>query len=240
MQLGRKLRAGGASANDRDLQLFRTQRLGLRVRSDAGVNEATVKAFGLRLALEQNGMLLGPWRAKVVAEAADGNDQGVVSHRLPLGDNETLLVAKRGNMHQPALTVDPAHLTDAVAKTMPVRLSQIIELVHADVHAAGRDFMQQRLPQMRALFFDQRDGGFAASAELVAEPGDKFEPARTTADHDDLVQVCARAIPRPIEIGTFRCCINFTGLRHDDLPLHVRSMPPPASTSWRSVHSQSL
>ena len=74
---------------------------------------------------------------------------------------------------------------------MPVRLSQVVELVHADVHAPRGDFMQQRLPQVRALFFDQRDGGFAASAELVAEARDQLEPTRTTANHNDPVQALA-------------------------------------------------
>jgi hypothetical protein len=79
---------------------------------------------------------------------------------------------------------------------MPVRLSQIVELVHADVHATRGNFMQQRLPQVRALFFNQRYRGFAASAELVAEAGDELEPTRTTANHNDPVQALARSLGR--------------------------------------------
>ena len=47
VQLGRQLGAGRAGADDGDLQLLRPQRLGLRVRADAGVDQAAVEALGL-------------------------------------------------------------------------------------------------------------------------------------------------------------------------------------------------
>ena len=67
---------------------------------------------------------------------------------------------------------------------VPVRLRQIIELVHAQVHAAGGDLVQQRLPQMRAVLVDQLDLHLLAPAELIAEPGRKLQPARPSADDD--------------------------------------------------------
>ncbi len=58
-----------------------------------------------------------------------------------------------------------------------------------EVHAAGGEFVQQRLPQMRARAVHQRDARAAFAAEPVAEPRGKFETTRAAADNDDLVEV---------------------------------------------------
>ena len=42
---------------------------------------------------------------------------------------------------------------------------------------------------MGARFVDQRDIGFTAAAELVAEPGGKLESAGAAADDDDAMRV---------------------------------------------------
>src|SRR5262249_59152515 len=47
MQLRRKLGAGGARPDDRDLQLLRTQDVRLRMAADIGIHQAAVEARGL-------------------------------------------------------------------------------------------------------------------------------------------------------------------------------------------------
>src|SRR5262249_57231825 len=47
MQLRRKLGAGGARPDDRDMQLLRAQDVGLRMAADIGVHQAAVEARGL-------------------------------------------------------------------------------------------------------------------------------------------------------------------------------------------------
>ena len=47
VQLGRQLGAGGAGADDRDVELARPHRLGLGVGAQAGVDQAAVEAVGL-------------------------------------------------------------------------------------------------------------------------------------------------------------------------------------------------
>ena len=61
--------------------------------------------------------------------------------------------------------------------------------MHAQVHAAGGDLVQQRLPQVRTGLVEQLDLRLAAPAELVTEHGGKFQPARPATDDEDLVQV---------------------------------------------------
>ena len=57
------------------------------------------------------------------------------------------------------------------------------------IHAAGGDFVQQRLPDVRPCTVDKGDLGFAFAAELVAKLRREFEPAGAAADDDDAVQL---------------------------------------------------
>ncbi len=78
---------------------------------------------------------------------------------------------KGADLDHAARPVQAGHLADAVDEAMPVGEREKVDLVHAQVHAAGGDLVQQRLPQVRALPVDERDAGLAALAELVAQPG---------------------------------------------------------------------
>src|SRR5262249_51508997 len=68
------------------------------------------------------------------------------------------------------------------------RLREVVELVGMDVHAAGSDLVEERLPQVRAAAIDERHVGAAAPAEPVAEAGRKLEPAGAATDYDDPFQ----------------------------------------------------
>jgi hypothetical protein len=91
-------------------------------------------------------------------------------------------------MHLLGGAIEPDHLAQAVTEPVPMRLGEVVQLVLAGVHAAGRRFVQQRLPKMRAGAFHQRDTRPTAPAKAVAEPGDELEPRRAAADHGNLMQ----------------------------------------------------
>jgi hypothetical protein len=76
----------------------------------------------------------------------------------------------------------------------------------ADIHAAGRDFVEQRLPQMGARLFDKRDIRKTMPPEAVAETCDELQPAGTAADYDDAVEVRARTgrSRRSVRLFTWR------------------------------------
>jgi hypothetical protein len=59
----------------------------------------------------------------------------------------------------------------------------------ADIHAAGRNLVQERLPDMRARFLDKGDFRLTAFAEAVAKTRSKLQPARSATDNDDVMQV---------------------------------------------------
>src|SRR6478736_5531848 len=72
---------------------------------------------------------------------------------------------------------------------MLMRLRQVVDLVHAEIHAAGSDLMQQRLPQMGAAFVDEGHVGPFVTPQLVAEPGHELQPAGAAADDDDAMKI---------------------------------------------------
>ena len=103
-----------------------------------------------------------------------------------------LLVELGGEVHHAAGAVEADHLAQAKPEAVPIGLGEIVELVAGHVHAAGGDFVEQRLPQMGARLLDQGDVGAAGPAERIAEARDQLEPAGAAADHDDAMQVVAR------------------------------------------------
>src|SRR2546426_3187895 len=90
--------------------------------------------------------------------------------------------------------VEAGHLSKTVAKVMPVRLSHVVELVYAQIHASGGNLVQQRLPQVRPGLVDQLDLRLAALANLVAELGGELQATRPSADDHYLVE---RGAQRP-------------------------------------------
>ena len=82
VQLGGQLGSRRTGADDGHLQLLGPQRLALRVRADAGVDETRVKALRLLGRLERNGIRFHAARIEVVGQAADGDDERIVAELL--------------------------------------------------------------------------------------------------------------------------------------------------------------
>ena len=109
------------------------------------------------------------------------------------------LVDEGRHAHHAPSAVDAGQRAEPKDEAVPIGLRQVVDLVHAEIHAAGGDLVQQRLPQMRATAVDQRDVSLAASAELVAQPGDKLEPACPAADDDNAMRTLGHGLPvRPV------------------------------------------
>jgi hypothetical protein len=72
---------------------------------------------------------------------------------------------------------------------MPARLRDIVQGMVVEVHGAGGEFVQQRLPEMRARAIDERDRGALAVAQRIAEAGRQLETAGAAADDDYLMQL---------------------------------------------------
>ena len=80
MELGRKLGAGRAGADDRDMQLAGADRPALGLGAQAGVDQAMVEPHRLLRGLQRNGEFRRAGRAEIVGHAADGDDQRIVGN----------------------------------------------------------------------------------------------------------------------------------------------------------------
>ena len=189
MQFGRKLDARRTGADDRNVQLAGPDGTRLRVGAHAGVEQAPIEFLGLLGRVEHDRMLLDAGRAEVARDAADGNDERVVAEPAIRRDFAAILVVCRSEVNALVGAVDADHLAIAILEAVPVPLRLIGQLMAPGVHASGGDFVQQRLPDMRACPIDERDLGLAFSAELIAELRCKLEPAGAAADNDDAVEL---------------------------------------------------
>ena len=166
----------------------------LGVRADARVDKAPVEPHRLVGLIKRDRVLLHPRRTEVIDDAAYGDNQGVVAEAAASRDLPAVLVEGRREDHLLLGAIESDHLAVAVPKVVPMGLGEIIELVLIDVHAAGRHFMQQRLPQMAAGAIDQGDSGLAAATEGVAQLGRELEARGAATDHHNLVQVGVRSL----------------------------------------------
>jgi hypothetical protein len=130
--------------------------------------------------------------AKIVARTADGDHECVIGDVSVRRDLAALVIVGGGEMHEPVGPVEPDHFPEAEVEPMPGCLGQIVELVRADVDAAGGSLVEERLPEVRAGGVDQRDFGLALAPELIAQPRYQLEPARPAAHDDDPMQAGMR------------------------------------------------
>ena len=100
MQLGRELGAGGAGADDRDVELAGAHRLVLGVGAQAGIDQAAVEAGGLVGRVQGDRVLGDAGRAEIVAAAADRQHQHVVGDGALGRDQPAVLVVGGAQQHR--------------------------------------------------------------------------------------------------------------------------------------------
>jgi hypothetical protein len=86
-----------------------------------------------------------------------------------------------------ALALEPLERAQHEGEPVPARLREVVELVGMDVHAARRDLVQQRLPQVRAAAVDERHVRFRPASVAIAQLRGELEAARAAAHHHDAV-----------------------------------------------------
>ena len=102
---------------------------------------------------------------------------------------------------------------------MLARMGEVVEAVRIDAQGAGRDLVQQRLPDVDQRAVDQRDPGLAVPAQPIAELGREHQAARAAADHDDVVRRCQD------RVGT-------NSPRARPAPARAPTHPRPAHVQW--------
>src|SRR4029079_1916100 len=111
----------GACTDDRDLELLRTERPGLRVRADVCVDEPPVESRGVLRRVKGDRMLFRTGRAEVVGLAADRDHQRVVGE-LALWRHRVSVLDEWADRDRATLPVEADHLPDPIPKEMPMRL----------------------------------------------------------------------------------------------------------------------
>ena len=134
-------------------------------------------------------MLLDARSAEVARNAADGDDERVIAEAAIWRDFAFVLIVGRGQVNALVGAIDADHLAIAISESVPMPLCLKGQFVASGIHAAGGDFVQQRLPDVRTCMVDKGDLGSAFAPELVAELRREFEPAGAAADDDDAVQL---------------------------------------------------
>ena len=130
VQFGGQFGAGGAGADDGDVELAGPHRLGLRVGAQAGVDQAPVEAAGLLRRLQRHRESRGAGRAEIVGDAADRHDQRVVGAARVAG----VISRPSSSSHRRQLelfrrAVEADHLAEAVGEMVPMRLREVVQLV---------------------------------------------------------------------------------------------------------------
>ncbi|MNR58393.1 hypothetical protein D3C85_1793810 [compost metagenome] len=67
-------------------------------------------------------------------------------------------------------------------------MRQIAQGIDTFIQRTGGDFMQQRFPQMAVVAIDQRNFGFLATSQLLAELRSQLQPTGTAAYNHYLFQ----------------------------------------------------
>ena len=191
VQLGGELHAGRAGADDGDVQLLGAERLALRVGADAGVDQPAMEQLRLVRPVEADRVLARAGRAEIVAVAADRDDERVVRDLAARNQLPPVLVPGRRDQDDPPRAIEAVHLAQLEAEMVPARLREVVERMLVEVHGAGGELVQQRLPQVRARAVDERHERLPAAAERVAQARRELDAARAAADDDDLVQTCS-------------------------------------------------
>src|SRR5215213_478353 len=155
------------------------------MRADTCIDHSFVEPPCVRLRVKLDRMVDDPRRTKVVVLASDRDNEDIIVKGPLRRDLAALGVEIRRHLHLTAIPIDPGHLSDPVAKAVPVGVRKIIDLVGGDIHAPGGNFVKLRLPHVRAVSLDQRDVELSLASVFVAQARRKLQSTGSASDDHD-------------------------------------------------------
>ncbi len=185
-QLGCELDPCGARADDREAQAAAPGGCGLGMAAHEAAEHLLMNALGLGRAVEEQAVLGDPRHAEIVDHAADRDHQRVVAEAPRRGDLGAAGILHRVEHDLLAAAVEAAHPAELEGVVMGAGMGEVVEPVGIGAQRAGRDLVQQRLPDVAQRAVDQRDPRAATAAETVAEPARQHQPAGAAADDHDV------------------------------------------------------
>ena len=188
MHLGGQFGAGCAGTNDRHVELAGAHWAFLRLRAQAGIEQAPIEALRLRRCLQPHRIFGNTWGVEVVRDAADSDHQRVVADRARWRDLAPFVVDGGGEMHFLSVAIKADHLAEAIAEPVPMCLRQVVHFIRSGIDGPRSNRVQQRLPNVCPGTFHQRDGRPSASTQAIAETSDEFQPSCAATHHHDPVE----------------------------------------------------
>lgn len=152
---------------------------------DAGGNQLAPEVFRLVDRIECDGMFFGSRYIEKVRDTSDGEHQGVVLQFAGGKQFISLVVEAGGHRNALARPINVAQFSLVKFEVVPSGLRDVIELMRVRVHAAGRDLVQERLPDVGWIAVHKEYFGLAPLAEPVAQPSGQAQPAGAASHHDN-------------------------------------------------------
>lgn len=184
VELGRKLDAGGAAADDGNLHLV--ARLVFGGELQEAVHHAVVEAVRLGGAVQEDAVILDALGVEVVGDGTDGHHQVVVG-QLALVDHDVAVIVDDLPQHDAFLVaLDVGQGTQLEVEAVVLGVGLVAQGVDARVHGAGGHFVQQGFPQVGTIAINQGDLGLVLLAQLAAQAGGQLQTAGTAADDNNI------------------------------------------------------
>ena len=154
------------------------------------IEELAAESVRLLAIVETKAVLGDALYPEIVGHGADCEDEIVEPDRVRSDQLGAVVVEQRRDLDFTPVAIDAGEgaTEEAIAPAMAV--AAIADLVEIGVQRSGSDLVQQRLPDVGAVAFDQ-DDVVALAAIFRAELAGQLEPGRAASDDDDLrLSVC--------------------------------------------------
>ena len=188
VQLGRELHSGGAASDDGDLDSC-IARCGCRRSTrdaQAMVQQPLPKSLRVLPLVEIHAVGTNARGTEIVRHRADRHDQVVVGDTLAGQQLGPLIVVHWRNRNLAALPVDVLRGAEEESKPRSMTVRPVPDFVEIGIERAGRDFMQQRLPDVGAMTVDEEDVDVGVAPVSAPQFRGKLQPPGPSPDDDDL------------------------------------------------------
>jgi hypothetical protein len=185
VQLRRQFNAGGAAAHNVHPHVDIGGRIGLQGARHAQtvIQQFGAESVGLQPAVQEDAMLRHAFGAEIIRHRAHRQHQIIITDAMAAHDLAPVLVLDRRDQQMPRIPVNAVHraIEKPIAPGMTV--AAIAHLVQIGVQRTGGHLVQQRLPDMGAVLFDQDDVNFSRPSlppSRVASSSPPAPPPTTT------------------------------------------------------------
>ena len=149
------------------------------------IEQLLAEPVRLPAGVEKQAMLAYPWRPEIVGDSPDGKHQPVVTDSVTPDEFRSVVIKYGCDDDLACLAIDGLQAAEKEAVTPPMAVAAVANLVKVGIERACCNLVQERLPNVGVVAFNEDDVKILAPI-MGAELPDEFEPARAAANHHDL------------------------------------------------------